>query len=147
MKRGTSSLNPYAASYIPMSRRGSADGNKDYSLTAKDHKSGNETIWSGPHFKDTTQNQHQIKASQNYIAQDRTSKGNLVDGFCGSSSENAKDTTEKQIMDEGCEMDLAYLQMTFPGISNESLSEVYLVNKGDLEASIDMLDHFEVNVI
>lgn len=150
MKTGTSSLNPYAASYIPLSRRGSSDSNNDYSLTAKGYKSGNETDWSGPHSEDTTQYQHQSKASQNYVGhgtltlEDYTWKANSVHGSYGSSSQNTKEMTEKQMMDEEFDMDLAYLQMIFPGLSEESLSDVYLANKGDLEAAVDMLNQLEL---
>ena len=52
-----------------------------------------------------------------------------------------------EIAEEEREMDLAYLQMMFPGISCESLSDVYFVSKGDLEATLDMLNHFEVNFV
>ncbi|XAR69331.1 hypothetical protein NMG60_11000871 [Bertholletia excelsa] len=117
MSPGTSSLNPYAASYIPLSRRGSADANSDSVSAAEDCKSSNKT------------------SHEEY-----TLKGNLVHG---SSSKNSREMTEKQIMDEECDMDLAYLQMTFPYISDESLSDVYLANKGDLEATVEMLNQLE----
>ncbi|KAK9698074.1 hypothetical protein RND81_08G080800 [Saponaria officinalis] len=41
------------------------------------------------------------------------------------------------------EMDLAYLQMTFPGISVQFLNDVYNINGGDLESAIDMLSELE----
>ncbi|PSR91806.1 Polyadenylate-binding protein [Actinidia chinensis var. chinensis] len=147
MKTGTSSLNPYAASYIPISRRGTADANKDYSLTENAYKCDDATLWSGSHSENTPQNQHQSKASQNYIAQgtlaheEYATKGNPVHGSYGSSSQTL--TKMMEIAEEEREMDLAYLQMMFPGISCESLSDVYFVNKGDLEATLDMLNHFE----
>ncbi|CAK9179204.1 unnamed protein product [Ilex paraguariensis] len=130
MKAGTSTLNPYAASYVPLSKRGAADGNKDY-------KSGNEAVWLGPHSEGTTKKQQQI-------AEDPTLKGYPVQGFYGSSSHNPREMTEKHTMDEVFDMDLAYLQMTFPGVSDESLFDVYLANKGDLEATIDMLNQLEL---
>ncbi|CAK9179203.1 unnamed protein product [Ilex paraguariensis] len=132
MKAGTSTLNPYAASYVPLSKRGAADGNKDY-------KSGNEAVWLGPHSEGTTKKQQQI-------AEDPTLKGYPVQGFYGSSSHNPREMTEKHTMDEVFDMDLAYLQMTFPGVSDESLFDVYLANKGDLEATIDMLNQLEDSV-
>uniref|UniRef100_A0A5B7C3F4 Putative polyadenylate-binding protein-interacting protein n=1 Tax=Davidia involucrata TaxID=16924 RepID=A0A5B7C3F4_DAVIN len=149
MKTGTSSLNPYAASYIPLSRRGAMDENNDYKLTAKDSKNGNETIWSG-------QNQHQSKESQNYnihgtgilpLSEDFTLKAHRVHGSYGSSSHNLSEMTQKQILDEEFDMDLAYLQMTFPGISDGSLSDVYAANKGDLEATVDMLSQLELYTV
>lgn len=151
MKTGTSSLNPYAASYIPLARRGTDDANKDYSSIERGCKGGNETTWSGPQSVEATQNQYQSKASQNYGAHGKQScenyalQGNPVHGSYGASSQNSKEATEKQIPDEEYDMDLAYLQMTFPGISYESLSAVYFTNSGDLDATIDMLNHFELD--
>ena len=55
--------------------------------------------------------------------------------------------TEKHILDEEFEMNLTYLQMTFPGISDESLSNVYLANKGDLESTVVMLNQLEVALV
>ncbi|KAE8687127.1 CTC-interacting domain 5, putative isoform 2 [Hibiscus syriacus] len=42
------------------------------------------------------------------------------------------------------DMDLNYLRMTFPGLSNDSILGVYLANNEDLEASVHMLNHLEV---
>lgn len=153
MRTGFIFLNPYAASYIPLARRGTDDANKDYSTIERGCKGGNETTWSGPQSVEATQNQYQSKASQNYGAYGKQScenyalQGNPVHGSYGASSQNSKEVTEKQIPDEEYDMDLAYLQMTFPGISYESLSAVYFTNSGDLDATIDMLNHFEVHFI
>lgn len=35
-------------------------------------------------------------------------------------------------------MALEYLKMTFPGLSEETSADAYLVNKGDLEGTIDI---------
>ncbi|XP_059642279.1 polyadenylate-binding protein-interacting protein 5-like [Cornus florida] len=150
MKTGTSSLNPYAASYIPLSQRGAPDGNKDYKLTAEHSKNGNETIWLGLHSEDTTQNQLQSKVSQNYDAYgilDSKLTAHSASASYGSLSHNPSEMIEKQILDEEFDMGLAYLQMTFPGISDESLSDVYLANNGDLEATVDMLNHLEMYTV
>lgn len=48
-------------------------------------------------------------------------------------------------LDEETEMDLAYLAMTFPGVSEQSLADVYYANGCDMETSIDMLKHLEVS--
>ncbi|KAK2983129.1 hypothetical protein RJ640_022601 [Escallonia rubra] len=143
MKAGTSSLNPYAASYIPLSRRGVADENKGYESTAKASKGGSEAVWLGSHPGDTTQNQYH-KASYYHNAQESKLKGRTGYGFYGSSSQKPNDMTEKQILDEEYDMDLAYLQVTFPGVSEESLTDVYAANKGDLEATVDMLNQLEL---
>lgn len=143
MKGGTSSLNPYAAAYIPLSRRGISDGNKDFEMTAS--KSGDE----GPQFASATTHTQYQKAPQSYniygtVSEDSKLKGQTVYETCGSSSLYPDEMTEKHKLDDDNDMDLTYLQMTFPGVSDESLSDVYLINKGDLDATIDMLNQLEV---
>ncbi|XP_017236882.1 polyadenylate-binding protein-interacting protein 5 [Daucus carota subsp. sativus] len=115
MKGGTSSLNPYAASYIPLSRRGISDGNKDFEITTSASKIGDEGLKPA---SATTHNQYQM-APQSCIQ-------------------------EKHKSDDDSDMDLTYLQMTFPGVSDDSLSDVYLINKGDLDATVDMLNQLEL---
>lgn len=144
-------MNPYAASYIPLSRRGIADENKGYELTADVCKSGNEAFWLGTQPGNTTFGQYQ-KASQSYnvhgtVSEDSKLKGHTVYGSYGSSSLYPNEMTEKQTLDDENDMDLAYLQMTFPGVSDESLSDVYLANKGDLEATVDMLNQLELYTV
>lgn len=73
---------------------------------------------------------------------DQKLKGQQVDAPHGLPSENLHEMDAK-LMDEESEIDLAYLQMTFPGVSDQSLLDVYNVNRGDLEASVDMLTHLE----
>ncbi|KAJ9537506.1 LOW QUALITY PROTEIN: hypothetical protein OSB04_030239, partial [Centaurea solstitialis] len=51
--------------------------------------------------------------------------------------------TGKQAMDVDHDMNLAYLQMILPGISDESLSGVYTTNGGDMEATVEMLNQLE----
>jgi len=70
-------------------------------------------------------------------------KGRNISVSCGSSSQSPFDGTGKQTLDEDYDMDLAYLQMTFPGLSEESLFDVYVANKGDLESAVDMLNQLE----
>ena len=130
MKAGKSSLNPYAEAYVPLSRRGATDEIKD--------SIDNEKPWLGFYSQDTRQNQLQRKMEDSVL------KAHTVHGSYGSSSRNAREITERPILDEEFEMDLAYLQMTYPGISDDSISEVYLANKGDLEATLDMLSQLEV---
>lgn len=142
MKGGTSSLNPYAASYIPLSRRGISDGNKDFEITTNASKSGDEGLQPA-----TTHNQYQM-APQSYSIQgnvldDFKLKGQTVYGNYGLSS-FPDEMTEKHKSDDDSDMDLTYLQMTFPGVSDDSLSDVYLINKGDLDATVDMLNQLEV---
>lgn len=143
MKGATSSLNPYAAAYIPLSRRGISDGNKDIEITAS--KSGDE----GPQPASATTHTQYQKAPQSYnvygtISEDSKLKGQTVYETYGSSSLYPDEMTEKHKLDDDSDMDLTYLQMTFPGVSDESLSDVYLINKGDLDATVDMLNQLEV---
>ncbi|KAJ0230657.1 hypothetical protein HA466_0305300 [Hirschfeldia incana] len=58
----------------------------------------------------------------------------------------------KQIRDEDdsdlemdIDMDIEYLLVTFSGLSQESITDVYLANSGDLEATIEMLNQLEVS--
>ncbi|XP_016706805.2 polyadenylate-binding protein-interacting protein 5 [Gossypium hirsutum] len=53
----------------------------------------------------------------------------------------------EQIMDEEFDMDLEYLRMMFPGLSNDSVLDVYMANNGDLEATIDMLNQLEMYTV
>ncbi|TXG62080.1 hypothetical protein EZV62_013443 [Acer yangbiense] len=145
MKPGVSSLNPYAASYVPLSKREAYSRTEH---TAKDSKSGNENVWYGHPVK-VTQNQYQSSVSLDTVGQgaERYSileassvKNHPVHGSYGSSS-------SKQTADEEFDMDMEYLQMSFPGLSDQSLNDVYLANNGDLEATIDMLTQLEFDTM
>ncbi|CAA0402006.1 unnamed protein product [Arabidopsis thaliana] len=56
----------------------------------------------------------------------------------------------KQIRDDDLDlemdidMDIEYLLVTFSGLSQESITDVYLANGGDLEATIEMLNQLEI---
>lgn len=54
--------------------------------------------------------------------------------------------SEKQMSDEDLEMDvdIEFLLATFSDLSYESISDVYLANNGDLDATIEMLTQLEV---
>lgn len=146
MKAG-SSLNPYAASYVPISKRGVVDDPKAYELTAKDSKGGKQPAWLGHHPGVIAPSPYQ-QFSQNYdsrpqFPENSKLKGHNIYVSPGSSSQNRSDITGKQAMNDDFDMDLAYLQMTFPGISDDSLSDAYMANKGDLEATLDMINELE----
>ena len=64
---------------------------------------------------------------------------------------NASEMAYKQIRDDDdldlemdIDMDIEYLLVTFSGLSQESITDVYLANSGDLEATIEMLNQLEV---
>ncbi|KAK8476046.1 hypothetical protein V6N13_107633 [Hibiscus sabdariffa] len=123
MKPGGFSLNPYAASYIPLARRDANDNSK-----AKDIKHDSVTSGTGkPHFAEASvQKNHHAHSS---LVQ---SRGEI---------------TDKQVMHVEVDMDLEYLRMTFPDFSNESLLDVYMANGGDLEAAVDMLNQLEMDTV
>lgn len=50
-------------------------------------------------------------------------------------------------MEMEIDMDIEYLLVTFSGLSQESITDVYLANSGDLEATIEMLNQLEVRFI
>lgn len=52
---------------------------------------------------------------------------------------------EMEIMEMEIDMDIEYLLVTFSGLSQESITDVYLANSGDLEATIEMLNQLEVD--
>lgn len=115
MNPSISTLNPHAESYIPLAKR--EVKNEDEGYKTSPGEVGHPVV------------------------DDLKLKGQQVDDPLGSPSQIPGQM--ESIMDEESEMDLAYLQMIFPGVSDQSLVDVYNVNGGDLEAAIDMLNHFE----
>lgn len=146
MKSGTSSLNPFAESYIPLSKREPKNEGKTSEITAeKSPKSSGETTWFD------TRSQGPKETKQIYLQSDASFDLNLHgieelligEDFMKKGHENPSNETEKYYTDEDSQMDLAYLGTLFPGISDQSLLDVYTANGGDLEASIDMLNQLE----
>ncbi|KAI3700266.1 hypothetical protein L2E82_44888 [Cichorium intybus] len=135
MKARSSSLNPYATSYIPLSRRGTTTHETKGYESTYDH--GN-----------TTQNQSP-RYSENHGASVESPDSLKLKNHSGfesyGSSSHSAEVAGKQTMDIDHDMNLAYLQMTFPGVSDESLSSVYMANRGDMEATVDMLTQLELH--
>ncbi|XP_062089440.1 polyadenylate-binding protein-interacting protein 5-like [Humulus lupulus] len=131
MKPGVSTLNPYAAAYIPLSKR-----ELEPALMSPNQHYHNASFEGSFH----------VPAEQ--FSQDVFSVRNqpLHSSF-GGSSQNVNVGLEKQILDEEFDIDLDFLQMTFPGLSEQSLAGVYLANKGDLEATVDMLNQLEFHTV
>ncbi|KAK8695257.1 hypothetical protein V6N13_000424 [Hibiscus sabdariffa] len=134
MKHGVSSLNPYAASYIPLAKR-----------------EANENAWFEPssHF---AHKPHYGNAYLDSVAhgtrKHQVAEGSAVKSYPALGSlKNPGEVIEKQFVDEEFDMDLEYLRMTFPGLSNESLMDVYLANEGDFEATVDMLNQLEMQTV
>lgn len=148
MKAGTSTLNPYAQSYIPLSKRGPPDGNKDFKSSGTETGGAKLASSMGSQPWDPTAQAQQSYMPSGADAFSSTSHSKLkytAQEFQSSSLHNHSEL-EKAILDEEFDMDLAYLQTLFPGISDESLSDVYFANKGDVDATVDMLNHLEVSV-
>ncbi|TYH68794.1 hypothetical protein ES332_D05G012600v1 [Gossypium tomentosum] len=133
MKPEVSSLNPYAASYIPLAKR---EGS-----IAKDIKAGNESAWFDPSSRSNASLESAIPGIGNHPVALKSNPGH------GSLMQNQGEMSGEQIMDEEFDMDLQYLRMMFPGLSNDSVLDVYMANNGDLEASIDMLNQLEMYTV
>ncbi|XP_010519927.1 PREDICTED: polyadenylate-binding protein-interacting protein 5 [Tarenaya hassleriana] len=118
-------LNPYAAAYIPLSKRESNVGDGEFL-----------------HAQDPT---HFAQSQQHHVSVDQREKS-----YPSSESlmpNKSSDATYKQMSDEDLEMDMdmEFLMMTFPGLSHESIANVYLANDGDVEATMDMLTLLETH--
>ncbi|MFQ6638320.1 hypothetical protein Gotur_016269 [Gossypium turneri] len=133
MKPEVSSLNPYAASYIPLAKR---EGS-----IAKDIKAGNESAWFDPSSRSNASLESAIPGIGNHPVALKSDPGH------GSLMQNQGEMSGEQIMDEEFDMDLEYLRMMFPGLSNDSVLDVYMANNGDLEATIDMLNQLEMYTV
>ncbi|KAK8697405.1 hypothetical protein V6N13_113556 [Hibiscus sabdariffa] len=147
MKPGAFSLNPYAASYIPLARREANDNSK-----AKDIKHDNETACfeysshfaHNPHYNNDSLDCVTRGTGKPHFAEASVQKNHHAHS---SLVQSRGEITDKQVMDLEFEMDLEYLRMTFPDLSNESLLKVYMANGGDLEAAVDMLNQLEMDTV
>ncbi|KAK7320718.1 hypothetical protein VNO77_30447 [Canavalia gladiata] len=142
MKPQASSLNPYAASYIPLSKR-ETDGRT--SLIERDSGNYGGTVWFQTH-QETASDQRLVNSSTGKPVAFPV-KSQPASSSYSSSSQNVVELTDKQLLDEELDMDIEYLRMTFPGISDQSLVDVYNVNRGDLDAAVDMLNQLEFDSV
>lgn len=143
MKPGrVSTLNPYATAYIPLSKRDSADRIENPGWTVQ---GGNPNVWYGSaeHSAQIRQNDTGLIS----VPEMSVLKSQSGYGSYGSSSQNLYEVTGKQTIDEEFEMDLEYLRINFPGISDESLTGVYMANNGDADAAMDMLNQLELDTL
>lgn len=131
MKPGIS-LNPNAASYVPLFQKKMNVENEVSKMTGKDPKSDKALPESASRGTEELP-----------VSVECTLNGYTFDGSFGSSSQNQNLGRENQVVNEEIEMDLAYLKMTFPGFSDESLEEVYMAHQGDLDAAVDILSQLE----
>ncbi|KAE9609209.1 hypothetical protein Lal_00020232 [Lupinus albus] len=115
-----SSLNPYAASYVPLSKRESAGRTLVTDKGSENHDS--------------------IKMTGDF----QTNSQFASNSYDSSSSLNRVQLADNQFTDEDhIDLDIEFLKMSFPGISEESLREVYMLSRDDLDAAIDMLTQLE----
>ncbi|GER32508.1 CTC-interacting domain 5, partial [Striga asiatica] len=130
MRTGSSSLNPNAAAYVPLFKRGVSSANSELN-------NGNEFVWSGQQ-PNTLLPQSQTHGPHVYAIQTgEGSKRNDQDQLGGAeffASTSQYPNPIQPSFDEEFDMDLAYLQITFPGISFEC----------DLDSAVDMLHQLEV---
>ncbi|KAL3645896.1 hypothetical protein CASFOL_011076 [Castilleja foliolosa] len=140
MKSGASSLNPYAASYVPLSRRAPTNVNSVFS-PGQELTTGNEAVWFGhqPNNPSPHQNVPQIYGQTAAEASKR--KDTHGSEFSASTSQYPDNAMHRSFDEEF--MDITYLQMTFPEISDQTLSDVYLASRCDLETAIDMLTQLD----
>ncbi|XP_051129266.1 polyadenylate-binding protein-interacting protein 6-like [Andrographis paniculata] len=121
MKTGTSSLNPYAASYIPLFKRVAAAAEADN--PAKDSNSRGKEVVRLTHERRAIATQ-----TYNLMKQKEDHRGFTWTSPPSNLNEDA---------------DISYLRMNFPGISNESLHGVYFASNCNLDAAVDMLNQLE----
>nr|XP_043628873.1 polyadenylate-binding protein-interacting protein 5 [Erigeron canadensis] len=136
MKARVSSLNPFATSYIPLSRRGTTDESKGYDP-------GNTTLNQSLGYFENQDTSAALPESSESLKLKSHSGFESFESY-GSSSHSAE-LAGKQALDVDHDMNLAYLQMNFPGVSHESLSSVYTACGGDMEATIEMLNQLELH--
>ncbi|XP_057727814.1 polyadenylate-binding protein-interacting protein 6 [Arachis stenosperma] len=131
MKQIVSSLNPYAASYVPLSKRESHGATADpfqsppYHAAQNQHHQFHSSASASKPVAETFQGNINNPASSSY--------GSVPTGF-----------VDNQFADYDPDMDVEYLRMQFPGISEESLRDVYMVNECDIDAAVEMLNQLEL---
>ena len=140
MKQGVSSLNPYAASYVPLSKRESHSATSVIG-TAVSFQSPPQHIAEDQHLL------HSSTSAFETVPEAFRVKSKPASSSYGSSQQNVAGLMDNQFPDEDPDMDIEFLRMQFPGISEESLRDVYMVNECDLDAAVDMLNQLELKVM
>ncbi|GAA0154266.1 hypothetical protein LIER_12298 [Lithospermum erythrorhizon] len=137
MKSSKFTLNPNAESYVPLCNREVVGETKDFK--PGESESGKNAAWSPQH------DMYNAPSVDTLMSADSTKLKSQSDyGDYSSPSQHVYGFSEKQPFDEEFDMDMTFLQMSFPGISEESLSGVYAVNNRNMDATIDMLNELEV---
>ncbi|OUZ99692.1 Ubiquitin system component Cue [Macleaya cordata] len=144
MKSRVSSLNPYAASFVPLAKQKPYYKMETSKKTCEDSYSSETKAPS--RSPEVTKQSHQIPGpggKELLSSEDCKKEGHKIHGSYDSDFSIPNGMTEKQYLDEATEMDLAYLATLFPGLSDQSLAYVYSANGDDLDASVDMLKLLE----
>lgn len=115
-----STLNPLAESYVPLALR---DDKSETSDSTTSHHHEEKKLAATDNLK--------LKAQESSDGASSQVSGQII-----SDLKSGED-------DDDFEMELAYLQMSFPGMSDQSVMDVYTVNNGDFDASLEMLNELE----
>ncbi|KAM7275167.1 hypothetical protein ACFE04_017033 [Oxalis oulophora] len=136
MKPGASTLNPYAASYIPLSARSTTMSTtvEVPKLVPEEPRNYADSHSAAAYFgaAAAADNRNHANSFRN-----ANSPKNYPATFGSPSSQYPN------AVDDEFEMDLEYLSMQFPGLSVQSLADVYMANSGDLDGTLDMLSQLE----
>ncbi|KAL1557365.1 polyadenylate-binding protein-interacting protein 6-like [Salvia divinorum] len=142
MKAG-SSLNPNAAPYVPLFERGAADVKKEFGSPEEFNIENDVGQFGYRHVN--TQHQNVIQSHSQIAGAHQTAEyPKWKDSYRNEYVASTSQYPEKPSIDEDSDIDLAYMQMNFPGISVESLSDVYQASGCDLDSAIDMLHQLEI---
>lgn len=141
MRPGSSSLNPYAAAYVPLSKRRTSVNNEVLNSNVIDSESGN---YLKNKQNDKVYLEPAVSGTEKLLVPEVFSARNhSVFGTYTSSVENPIVMEDNQVMSEGSAVDLESLHFMFPGISVESITCIYLAYNRDVGATIDTLRRFE----
>lgn len=140
------SLNPFATSYIPLSRR-------ETNRTFIAENSSNESIRAN--FPGYSEHNMHNPPYDNISPRLNMRHGEMAPvaiaspvqnhPFQGSLPHHISEFTEMEIVDREFNKDVEFLRTIFPGLSEQSIADVFLANEGDMDATIEMLCQLENN--
>ncbi|EPS68128.1 hypothetical protein M569_06647 [Genlisea aurea] len=128
------SLNPSAASYVPVSSRRPVTGSEHESKGRNDAAAAASAI----------RPVHQNTSASSSKPPDRHPGCESIASSSSSSQHQVPETALSWV--EDFEGDVAQLQKTFPGFSHDSLVHVYISNMFDLDATIDIINQAKIDV-
>ncbi|CAB4318882.1 unnamed protein product [Prunus armeniaca] len=133
MNSTMSSLNPHAASYIPLNKKEEEANHETvlFNSPSEGHTGTAQFYFEGGDASSDF-SIHEIEA---LVIDNSLEKSGL--------QQKISNQAEVQYINEDSEIHLAYLSFMFPNISEHCLAHVHSANDGDLEASINMLYDLE----